>query len=77
MLLTFFGAIFGIFLGIILHRYVILTAEIDMMMFGRNIYFKSYIFSILLTFAFSFIVNAVTHWKLKKIDMIESLKSVE
>lgn len=77
VLLTFFGAIFGIFLGIILHRYVILTAEIDMMMFGRNIYFKSYIFSILLTFAFSFIVNAVTHWKLKKIDMIESLKSVE
>lgn len=77
ILLTFFGSIFGIFLGIILHRYVILTAEIDMMMFGRNIYFKSYIFSILLTFVFSMIVNIVTHWKLKKIDMIESLKSVE
>ena len=77
VLLTFFGSIFGIFLGIILHRYVILTAEIDMMMFGRNIYFKSYIYSILLTFAFSMIVNIVTHWKLKKIDMIESLKSVE
>lgn len=77
ILLTFFGAVFGIFLGIVLHRYVILTAEIDMMMFGRNIYFKSYIYSILLTFAFSFIVNAITHWKLKKIDMIESLKSVE
>lgn len=77
ILLTFFGAIFGIFLGIVLHRYVILTAEIDMMMFGRNIYFKSYVYSILLTFAFSLIVNAVTHWKLKKIDMIESLKSVE
>ena len=77
ILLTLFGSVFGVFLGIILHRYVILTAEIDLMMFGRNIYFRSYIYSILLTFLFSFIVNIVTHWKLKKIDMIESLKSVE
>ena len=65
------------FFGIWLHRFVILTAELDIMMFGRQIYTKSYIYSILLTIGFSIIVNIVMHWKMKKIDMIESLKSVE
>ena len=77
IMLTVLGTIFGIFFGIWLHRFVILTAELDIMMFGRQIYTKSYIFSILLTIVFSIIVNIVMHWKMKKIDMIESLKSVE
>lgn len=77
IMLTVLGTIFGIFFGIWLHRFVILTAELDIMMFGRQIYTKSYIFSILLTIGFSIIVNIVMHWKMKKIDMIESLKSVE
>ena len=77
IMLTVFGTIFGIFFGIWLHRFVILTAELDIMMFGRQIYTKSYIYSILLTIGFSIIVNIVMHWKMKKIDMIESLKSVE
>lgn len=77
IMLTVLGAIFGIFFGMWLHRFVILTAEIDIMMFGRQIYMRSYIYSILLTIIFSIIVNIVMHWKMKKIDMIESLKSVE
>ncbi len=77
IMLTVLGTIFGIFFGMWLHRFVILTAEIDIMMFGRQIYMRSYIYSILLTLAFSIIVNIVMHWKMKKIDMIESLKSVE
>ena len=77
IMLTVLGTVFGIFFGIWLHRFVILTAEIDIMMFGRQIYTKSYIYSILLTIGFSIIVNIVMHWKMKKIDMIESLKSVE
>jgi len=77
MILTIFGAIAGIFLGIILHRYVILTTEIDSIMFGRNIKLISYVFSMLLTFSFSFFVNYVMYYKLRKIDMVESLKSVE
>ena len=77
IMLKVLGTIFGIFFGIWLHRFVILTAELDIMMFGRQIYTKSYIFSILLTIGFSIIVNIVMHWKMKKIDMIESLKSVE
>ena len=77
IMLTVLGTIFGIFFGMWMHRFVILTAEIDIMMFGRQIYMRSYIYSILLTLAFSIIVNIVMHWKMKKIVMIESLKSVE
>lgn len=77
IMLTVLGTIFGIFFGIWLHRFVIMTAELDIMMLGRQIYTKSYIYSILLTIGFSIIVNIVMHWKMKKIDMIESLKSVE
>ena len=77
ILLTVLGCIFGVGLGIILHRYVILTVEIDLVMFGRNINLSSYIYSILLTFVFSAIVNFVMYFKLKRINMVESLKSIE
>lgn len=77
IILTIIGAAFGIVFGIILHRFVILTVEIDLVMFGRNIDFSSYIYSILLTFFFSAFVNFVMYFKLKKINMVESLKSVE
>ena len=77
VLLTLIGSILGIFMGILLHRFVIVTAETDIMMFGRNINTISFIYSMILTFLFSAIVNFVMYYKLKKIDMIESLKSVE
>lgn len=77
ILLTIIGAVVGVGLGIFLHRYIVVTVEIDMCMFGRNIEFASYVFSVLFTFAFSMIVNVFMHFKLKKIDMVESLKSVE
>lgn len=75
--LTLIGSLVGIIFGRLLHYFVILTAEIDIMMFGRNIELRSYILSILLTFFFSFLVNFAMHFKLKKIDMVESMKSVE
>ncbi|MDV9963419.1 FtsX-like permease family protein [Clostridioides difficile] len=77
IILTIIGSIVGILLGIVLHRYVIVTAEIDSAMFGRTIDFSSYIYSVLITIAFSLFVNGVMYFKLKKIDMVESLKSVE
>lgn len=77
VLLTIFGAALGVVLGRILHRFIIVTAEIDMLMFGREIRGKSYVYSVLLTFLFSAIVNGVMYFKLKKIDMVESMKSVE
>lgn len=77
ILLTLIGALAGCGLGILLHRFVIETVEIEMCMFGRNINFPSFLYSIAYTLAFSILVNFAMHRKLKKIDMVESLKSVE
>ncbi len=77
ILLTLIGTGAGVFLGMALHRFIIVTAEVDMLMFGRMIAGKSYLYSILITFAFSAVVNGVMFFKLRGIDMIESLKSVE
>jgi putative ABC transport system permease protein len=77
VILTILGIGAGIVIGIILHQYVIRTCEIDMLMFGRRIKLRSYLYSSLLTAMFSVIVNFVMYFHLKKIDMIESLKSVE
>lgn len=77
VLLTFLGAAAGCGMGILLHRFVISTVEVDAAMFGRNIYFPSFLYSILFTIGFSLFVNFVMYFKLKKIDMVESLKSVE
>lgn len=75
--LTFFGIIAGLFMGTWLHQYLILTLEVDMIMFGRNISIQSYLYSMLFTIAFAVFVNGVMYGKLKQIDMVESLKSVE
>lgn len=77
ILLTIIGAIAGVFLGKILHQFVIQTVEVEMTMFGRNINMPSYIYAIGFTFLFSVLVNMVMYFKLKKINMVESLKSVE
>ena len=77
VILTFLGAFAGVFLGRLLHRFIIVTAEIDILMFGRDIALKSYVYSVFLTFLFSAVVNGVMFFRLKKIDMVESMKSVE
>ncbi len=77
MILTLVGTLAGVILGILLHRFVIETVEIDSVMFGRIIHFPSYVYSVLFTVGFSVFVNWVMYFKLKKIDMVESLKSVE
>ena len=77
ILLSFIGILAGAVFGIFLHRYVITTVEVDAVMFGRNIKTPSFIYSGIITFGFSMFVNMVMHFKLKKIDMVESLKSVE
>ena len=75
--LTGIGSVVGVVLGKILHGFVITTVEIDICMFGRNVDFSSFVYSILLTFGFSLFVNFVMYFKLKKIDMVDSLKSIE
>jgi putative ABC transport system permease protein len=74
---TVIGIIAGIILGKILHQYVIVTAEVDMVMFGRNVEPISYVYSAVITVLFAVIINGLMHFKLKKIDMTTSLKSVE
>ena len=77
ILLTIIGVAVGVVLGSMLHRFVIVTVEIDSVMFTRIIENISFVLSAALTCLFSFLVNAVMYFKLKKIDMVESLKSVE
>lgn len=77
VILTVIGAFAGMLLGKFLHQFVIVTVEIDSAMFGRNIDFSSFVYGFLLTIGFSAFVNGVMYFKLKKIDMVESLKSVE
>lgn len=77
ILLTLIGAVVGVGLGKVLHLFIIETVEVDGAMFGRNINLLSYIYSLLFTVAFSLIVNGVMYFKLKRINMVESLKSIE
>jgi len=77
LILTFLGIIGGSFLGIALHRFVLMTAEMDAMMFSPTIKAFSYGYSGILTFVFAAIVMYAMHVKLKHIDMTQALKSVE
>lgn len=75
--LTAFGALFGILLGRLLHAYVMAQINIDMVSFDVIVSPMSIIFSILLTFVFALLVDVFMHFKLQKIDMAQSLKSIE
>lgn len=76
-LLTLIGIVIGLGAGVFLHRYVMGTAEMDMLMFGRDVYPVSYLYAALLTALFSGLVNLVMRRTLGRIDMVESLKSIE
>jgi len=77
VVLTVFGTALGILMGHWLHVWLVRSVEIDLMMFGRETDPKSYLYAAVLTFFFSFLVNLLAHFKMKKIDMVESLKSAE
>lgn len=77
VILTVFGVALGMVLGKLLHQWLILTVEIDLLMFGRVISLPSYLYAVVLTTIFSLVVNLAAHRKLKKLDMVESLKTVE
>lgn len=76
-ILTLIGTAVGLVFGIFLHAFVVRTAEVDMVMFGRTIEWTSYIFAALLTIVFSALVNLVMYRKLKRVSMVESMKSTE
>lgn len=77
IVLTVLGTVLGIILGIVLHKFVMSTVETDIYMFGRNLKFISVAVSAVLTVLFSMLVNMIMYYKLRKIDIVESLKSVE
>ena len=76
-ILAFLGMIAGLILGKFLHLWLMTTIELDIAMFGREIAPKSYVFAIILTIVFSVVANILAGRKLRKIDMVESLKAVE
>lgn len=77
IVLTIIGIVVGFFMGKGLHTTVINTVEPDMIMFGRNVFVQSYLYATLITLFFALVINLSMHYKLKKIDMSTSLKSVE
>ncbi len=77
VLLTIIGIALGLIGGYFLNYFIIGTCEINMLRFAKVIHPLSYLYAILITVAFTIIVNVITYFALKKIDMISSLKSVE
>lgn len=77
IVLTLFGILLGCFMGHWLHIYLVRSTEIDLMMFGRQTATSAYVYAAILTVLFSVAVNVLAHFRMKKIDMVESLKSAE
>ena len=77
IVLTVLGIALGQLMGKYLCRYLIRTIEMDIVMFGRDAVGKNYIVSVLLSVLFALAVNLMMYFRMKKIDMVGSLKSVE
>ena len=77
IILTLIGIVLGLVFGIFLHQFVVVTAEVDIVMFDRNISALSYVWSALMTVIFSFLVSLAMRKRISSIDMVESLKSIE
>ena len=77
LILTTIGIVVGIFLGLGLNNFVLMIAETDEILFIKTIRPLSYLLTFLIILFFSVIVQIITYFILKKIDMISSLKSVE
>ena len=76
-ILSIIGTGVGLILGIFLHAFVVRTAEVEIVMFGRDIYAMSFLLAAALTLAFSALVDVVMARKLRRIDMVESMKAGE
>jgi putative ABC transport system permease protein len=77
LVLTLFGALFGLPVGIALHRYVMYNIKIDMVTFDVHVNPISFAYAILYTLIFALFVDFVMYFKISKINMAESLKSVD
>ncbi|MDN6542428.1 MAG: ABC transporter permease [Lentilactobacillus parabuchneri] len=77
VVLTLAGIVFGWFIGLILHHFIMIKAQTGAILFPLTIHYPGYIWSAVLTACFSLIVGVITHYKLKNIDMLDSLSSSE
>ena len=77
LVIVIIGIIVGLVIAVPLHRVITGFIEGDDMMFLKNVKVLSFVFASMLTLIFALIMQLVTYFKLKKVDMIESLKSVE
>ena len=77
IILSLLGILVGLILGVFLTGFIVKTVEVDNVMFGRDIFFTTYLYAAGLTMLFSLLVNAVMSVKIKAVNMVESLKSVE
>lgn len=71
------GILAGLPVGRVLHYFVTVTAEVDILMFDHRLSLSAMLYGALITAAFTLAVNGALHFSLKKVDMIGSLKSVE
>ena len=77
LILTFFGIFAGLFMGYGLHRYVMFNINVEVVTFDTKILPMSYLYGVALTIVFALLVDLVFFFKLERIKMAESLKSVE
>lgn len=77
VLLSVIGSLIGIVFGYFLHKFIIVTVEMDMMMFVRQLDITSYIYAVLITLGFTYFINFTMRHVLNSVDMVESLKSIE
>lgn len=76
-LLSLLGDVFGLGVGVYLERFVVATAEVDYVMFSRTIHLESFVIAFVLTLVFTGLILLIMTPKLNRIDMVESLKSVD
>ncbi|RDB67486.1 FtsX-like permease family protein [Eggerthella sinensis] len=76
-LLAAIGCAVGLVLGVWMESFVVVTAEVDQIMFGRTIHPASFVIAFVLTMLFTVLVMLAMRGKLHRIDMVESLKSNE
>ena len=76
-ILSLIGTALGLVLGVFFHQFVVQTAETDAAMFGRTVYPMSYVYAAALSILFTLLVSLFMQKKLRRIDMVESLKAPE
>lgn len=77
ILLSVIGSLVGTIFGFVLHQFIIRTVELDLTMFVRELTLSSYLIAIAMTLGFTFLINLTMRRVLNKVNMVESLKSIE